>query len=339
MTRIVSYNILAGGYSAQEYGIQRLDQLTKVIRSAQPDIVGLPEGINLRVTKRPLVIEEIAETLGMQLITTGDTGESGYRNGYLPALLTSLPVIHTQIHNRPGLLTRPLLEVCVKEAHGDHLTVFVMHLSAAFHRGRGGDHIRQREVREILSITAPLREQGVPHLLMGDFNSLAPGDPFQASNLLRYMINLDRRKHNPGFIDGQPYLSSLVPRQLRFLNPLLRSIAENNLLCALFDTAASFYVPRGTIRLVYQAHYVDCYRRSHPNERGFTCPAASPAGRIDFIFASPTLLERLETCDPVTEAEGLPGSQASDHLAVTAEFGIRIQPEVLSTGVRNAITK
>lgn len=320
MTRIVSYNILAGGYNLREQGARRVQQLLKVIRSTQPDMVGLVEATNPRITQKPLVVEELAEQLGMQLVMGG---EAKHPYDYQLALLTRLPVVHRKIHHRPGLFTHPLLEICVEESNGQHLTIFVTHLSAAFSKGWAGNAIREREVEEILRITAPLREQGVPHALLGDFNSLAPGDPFRASFLLRYVVNMDRKKHDRTLIDGHPHLDFVVPPHLRFLTPLLRTIPRNMLLSSLFDAAAWFYAPRGSIALLLNEGYMDCYRRIHPHAWGFTCPASAPAGRIDYIFANPPLANRLETCYVVTEGEDmLPGSEASDHLAVAAEFGV-----------------
>ncbi len=43
MTTIVSYNILAGGYNVRNNSTRRTEQLAAIIRSAQPDIVGLVE--------------------------------------------------------------------------------------------------------------------------------------------------------------------------------------------------------------------------------------------------------------------------------------------------------
>src|SRR5437588_9649340 len=119
MTRITSYNILAGGYNLRENGGRRVEQLLKIIRSTQPDVVGVVEATNPQVTQKPAVVEELAERLGMQLVMGG---EARHRSDYQLALLTRLPVVHTRIHARPGLLTHPLLEVCVQEANGEHLT-------------------------------------------------------------------------------------------------------------------------------------------------------------------------------------------------------------------------
>ncbi len=335
MTRIVSYNILAGGYSLRKKGSRRTDQLVHIIRSAQPDIVGVAEAINRRVQEKPEVIEEIADILGMQLVRGG--GPSSHHD-FETALLTRLPVVYTKSHSRPGIMARPLLEVCVEEADGQQLTVFVTHLSAAFNRGRGGGGVRLREVREILNIMAPLREQGKPHLLMGDFNSMAPGEPFKASILLKYIVQLDaRRSSNSQLHDGHPHLNSVVPRRLRFLKPALSIIAGSSFLSQIFDAAAFFYAPRGCIRLLKE-HYVDSFRQTHPTEDGFTCPASAPAGRIDYIFSSPVLAERLEDCYVIVKGEGLSGSDASDHLAVAAAFSPAIPIAPPTTRLDDAVT-
>lgn len=335
MTRIVSYNILAGGYSLRENGARRTEQLLKIIRAAEPDIVGLPEAINPMKFAGLTVVEEMAEALGMQLINGGETGSG---RDYRTALMTRLPIISVKNHARPGVLARPLLEVCVEESSGQPLTIFVIHLSAAFNRRWAGNHIRMREVREILHILAPFRAEGKPHILMGDFNSLAPKDAFTASALLKYVMRLDTRRKNLTLNDGHPHLNSVVPPKLRFLNPVLRTVAQSEALCKLFDLAAYFYAPRGSIRLLTE-HYIDCFRHLHPHEHGFTCPAAAPAGRIDYIFADPTLVERLQMCHVLVRGEeDFLGEHASDHLAIAAELGPGVAPQIPSTPVDNAIS-
>src|SRR3954447_17583971 len=177
MIRIVSYNILAGGYNLRAKDTRRTHQLTKIISSVQPDIVGLVEALHPQITEKPTVLEEIAEKLGMRLVASSADHARG--QDYPMALLTRLPIVYSKIHVNPSLSDRPLLEVCV-EAEGQQLTVFLAHLSAAFNRRWAGNHLRQREVAEILRIMAPLRAEGKPHLLMGDFNTISPGDAFRA---------------------------------------------------------------------------------------------------------------------------------------------------------------
>lgn len=315
MTRVLSYNILAGGYNVRN-NTRRTEQLIKVIRAAQPDVVGFPEGIHQQMTERPIVVEEIAEALGMQLIKGGPPACS---SDYQTALLTRLPIVYTKSHERPGL-ARPLLEVCVEEPDGQQLTVFLTHLSAAFNHGWAGSQIRMREMRMIIDIMAPLRAENRPHLLMGDFNSLAPKDAFKASNLLKYVVRLDNKLPVNGQNDGNPHMDSVLPPQLHILAPVLRYTAQHEWLCSLFDRMAYFYAPRGCIQLVGEL-YEDCFRYKYPQEPGFTCPAAAPAGRIDYIFANQILAERVRECFVVSHGEDdLPARMASDHLPVCVDF-------------------
>jgi endonuclease/exonuclease/phosphatase family metal-dependent hydrolase len=308
MTRILSYNILVGGK-------RRVDQLTKIISSAQPDIVGLVEANN------PRIVEEIAQRLGMQYRMSGSfTQAYNWQN----ALLSRLPIIETHVHNHPDILTKPILEACIEEEDGRILTVFIAHLKAAFYQSRGGDGQRQHEVQEILRIMSSKR--GTPHLLMGDFNAIAPGDQLKASALLRYLIKMDRLyRHNPHQHLGYPNLDSVVPRRLRFLYPFLQTITHSKVLCALLDKTGSFYTSRVSISMLRKAGYIDCFRLKNPKDPGFTCPASSLAGRIDYIFVSPELAERLAESNVVTEGNGIRGDEASDHLPIVAEFGESIE--------------
>jgi endonuclease/exonuclease/phosphatase family metal-dependent hydrolase len=309
MTRILSYNILVGG-------ARRIDQISKIISSAQPDIVGLVEATD------PKVVEELAKRLDMQYVMSGRAKDV---RDWQVAVLTRLPVVRTQVHN-PGVLTKPVLEVCIEEPNGRQLTVFVTHLSAGFNQNWAGDHIRRSEAQELLRIMA--KRRGTPQVLMGDFNALAPGDHLQASVLLRYVIEKDRLYRGQRQVqsaDGHPYLNFVIPPYLRVFNPILHLIPRSRLLCALFDAAVSWYVPRGSIGLICSAGYIDCFRHMHLDERGFTCPAGAPAGRIDYIFASPELVECLKRCEVVSEGEGVRGEEASDHLPVVADFGEPIE--------------
>jgi endonuclease/exonuclease/phosphatase family metal-dependent hydrolase len=304
MTRILTYNILVGG-------ARRIDQITQMIRSAYPDVVGLIEASD------PRVVETLGERLEMDYRMSGSPQHEA---DYGIALLSRLPIVSSHVHKRPGM-NKPVLEVCVREQDGSELTIFVTHLSASFARsGRGGDSIRRWEVRQILRMMESKR--GTPHLLMGDFNSIAPGDDLKGSRLLRYLIKMDRlHAQNPEEAAGHPHLNFVVPPSLRFLDPLLLQIPRSRLLSALFDRAVSLYTARGTLRLLRNAGYVDSFRRASPHSSGFTCPARAPSGRIDYIMASPELAGRLAACYVLTEGDGVFGYQASDHLPVLAEFG------------------
>ncbi len=308
MTRILSYNILMGGN-------RRINQLTTIMSSVQPDIVGLVEAND------PEIVKELAQRLGMDYRIS--ESYTHYSRGQV-ALLSLLPILETQAYHLSNRDIKPLLEVCIEEEDGYKLTVFVTHLISAFNQYRGGDLQRRREVQDILHIMAA--KEGTPHLLMGDFNAIAPGDKLQASALLRYLLIVDKQyRRNPHIDLGHPNLDSVIPAQLRFLYPWMNAISRSKLLSAFLDTSGSLYASRGSISLLRKAGYIDCFRMQNPNDPGFTCPAGSLAGRIDYIFASPELAEHLSSCRTVPEGNGSRGEEASDHLPVFAEFGVTVE--------------
>src|SRR5256714_3210581 len=217
MTRILSYNILVGA-------TRRVDPLTLMIQAAQPDVVGLVEATN------PRVIEELARRLDMQHVMSAN---ARHLQDWQVALLSRLPIVYTKTHYPSDKLTKPVLEGGVEKPDGRQLIVFVTHPSAALNTGWAGDAIRRREVRELIRIMAAKR--GTPHLIMWYFNSLAPADAFQASALLRHIVQVDRRRQqNPAALAGQPHLGFPAPRRLPFLHPLLRAIPDTRVLCQLF---------------------------------------------------------------------------------------------------------
>ena len=149
---------------------------------------------------------------------------------------------------------------------------------------------------------------------MGDFNSLAPGDALQASRLLRSAVRKQRsraRMTNTAH-SWRKFSRHLVSRAVGI-------IVNNNAGSFIVDKIAPTYA-RGGIDLLLQAGYVDCFRQANPSALGFTCPAIVPSGRIDFIFASPDLAARLASSRIMDSVPGIQPHEASDHLAVCAEF-------------------
>ncbi len=157
--RILSYNILFGGE-------ERLPHIANVIRQQQPDAVALLEANDSRNA------QTLAEQLEMQL----SFGTAN--NEFHVAWLSRLPLVRTQNH-RLAVLSKTLLEIEV-EWGGAPVALFATHLHPG--RNQESDHHRAAEVQAILSI---LQQRGSqPHLLVGDFNSLRPGDPIDVASYL-----------------------------------------------------------------------------------------------------------------------------------------------------------
>jgi endonuclease/exonuclease/phosphatase family metal-dependent hydrolase len=75
--------------------------------------------------------------------------------------------------------------------------------------------------------------------------------------------------------------------------------------------------PRLAIRDILAAGYTDCFRALHPESPGYTYPAERPWLRLDYIFASPALAERLDASGIVDDSDA---RRASDHLPIWASF-------------------
>ena len=310
MTRILSYNILIGG-------THRIEQLSRIIRSSRSDVVGLVEAIDEQVVK------ELAEHLGMQYRLSG---RASNKEGWQGAVLSRLPILDMKIHTNACITKQPLLEVCVEEIDGQPLTVFVTHLTADFGKVWAANKARRREIQELLRIMKSCR--GTKHVLMGDFNSLAPGERLKGSAFIRYVAAPDfYHQLKPDPTIQAPDLDFVMPPALRFMKPLLKLVPKSKLFSTMLDAVDACYAPRGGIDLLSQSRYVDCFRSLYPDTKGYTWPAPIPAGRVDFIFASPELAQQLTAAGVIVEGEGIAASQASDHLPIFAEFGTGMKKE------------
>jgi endonuclease/exonuclease/phosphatase family metal-dependent hydrolase len=147
--KVLSYNIRMGGED-------RLPDLGQIIRKAKPDVVALLEANSLANAER------LANTLSMHLTF----GESNGK--FHVAWLSHLPVLRSENHRLP-ILAKTLLEIVVLWK-GGMVRLFATHLASSHDRVQPVE-----EVVSILDLLSPLA--GEPHLLVGDFNSLAPGDP------------------------------------------------------------------------------------------------------------------------------------------------------------------
>ena len=147
MLRLLSYNIRFGGTG-------REDLLAEVIRRCEPDIVVLQEASAVRV------VERLAQQTGLKYWAA--------KTGHSPAFLSRIEVEHYEWHSDPEL-QRPFLEIVLS---GSSLRIYGIHLRATHsnYTERG----RMREARALLRCIKEYREGF--HLLVGDFNTLAPGE-------------------------------------------------------------------------------------------------------------------------------------------------------------------
>ena len=152
--KLLSYNVRYGGGG-------REPQLAAVIREADPDLVVLQEATDTRV------VERLSEETGLKY-------RAAHR-GRSIAYLSRVPVKRHEWH-RPRGSRRHFMEL---ELEGPDLVVFGIHLSAvhAFWTERR----RMRELRSLLAWVES-RSTGF-HVMVGDFNTLAPGELLDAQKL------------------------------------------------------------------------------------------------------------------------------------------------------------
>lgn len=75
---------------------------------------------------------------------------------------------------------------------------------------------------------------------------------------------------------------------------------------------------RLAIPRLIRAGYLDCFRRLHPSEAGFTWMPGNRTTRYDYILADPTLAPALRACRVVDDIAAV--NVASDHFPLLAEF-------------------
>ena len=171
--RLLSYNIREGG-------IGRAEEIAKVIKAAEPDVVALQEA------RDPAVIDRIAKLAGFP--------HSGSRRLHSTGFLSRIPVVsHDWRH--PPRTRHALLEVRLVDPYP---RLFVLHLRAWF--SKWSERQRERELRGLLDgIRDQLAKENNAfafHLLAGDFNALAPGERFDSTPMpawIRGMVWLSGR--------------------------------------------------------------------------------------------------------------------------------------------------
>jgi len=188
--RLMTYNILDGG-------VGREAAIVEVIRAAAPDVVVLQEVIE------PRLLERMAATLKMAH-RQAQASDRGRKVG----LLSRLPILSSRSH-RPRGTWRNCLEVCLQLPGDRTVTVYGLHL-VPYHAWFC-EAWRCWELSNLLGYISQAAPG--PHLLVGDFNAVAPGDQarfdsaplwvkaqlwFQAGRVLQSALSLPLKV---GYID------------------------------------------------------------------------------------------------------------------------------------------
>lgn len=166
--RLLSYNIRLGG-------IGREQALAETIVAAAPDLVVFQEAT------RPEVIERIAEATKFPYWAA--------RRNHSIGFLSRQQVDYHEWHYPAGA-RHSFLEIVPA---GSNARVFGLHLSARF--SKWDEQRRTREIRALLN--GIKRHQEGFHVLVGDFNTLAPGEALNIDRMpawIRALIWISGRK-------------------------------------------------------------------------------------------------------------------------------------------------
>lgn len=154
----MSYNIRFGGRGREA-------QLAEVIRAAAPDMVVFQEASD------PGVVERLAARTGLP--------HWAARPGHSLAFISREPVAHHEWYHPRGS-KHSFLEIVLA---GGEARVFGLHLRAM--HSKWTERQRAREIRALLKGIE--QHQHGFHVLVGDFNTLAPGELLETGRMPRWI--------------------------------------------------------------------------------------------------------------------------------------------------------
>jgi endonuclease/exonuclease/phosphatase family metal-dependent hydrolase len=327
--RVVTYNILLGG-------ARRHELICDVLTRIDADVIALQEVCDLAF------LRSLGKHLEMEVLP-GPPSEPG--TSCHVAILSRRPVRAWRNRQHRDRMLRSHLH-CEIET-GSRTTpligVHCVHLAARFGERAKGEARRMRELTAVLE--GVTREGGPPHMLIGDFNALAPGDGVAATRFFKRMHELRRaglvvprengyvgpvqrekgEKGEDSNLDAawraagiDPRLDGGVPLLPRAVWPLTARLPAHPGV----DRFLGRFIERWTIERLLALGYVDCFRRVHPRALGRTCATWLPAARVDYVFANPDLAPHLVTCDVVggNRWPDHDAAVASDHFPLVADF-------------------
>ncbi len=307
-----------------------------VLQRIDADVVALQE---VREIDR---IRALARDLGMEMFL----GEpSDPESPMHTAILTRLPVRAWRNRRHHGRMLRSHLHCDIETGGADVpvLGVHCLHLAARFGSRNKGEARRIREIGAVLTDIAD--EPSLPHLLIGDFNALSPGDDILATSFFRRMNDLRRAgllvagsngilsplvpgdgSADDGLADRwrqagiDPRLLGGIPALPRVVSPLTAGLPVSRAM----DRFLGRLIERWTVERLLGEGYVDCYREVHPRARGLTCATWQLSARVDYIFATSDLAGFVTGAD-VVGGRTWPdpdAAVASDHYPVVADFRV-----------------
>jgi exodeoxyribonuclease-3 len=199
--KLLSYNIRFGGAGREA-------KIAEVIRDLAPDLVVFQEATV------PRVIENLAEATGLRFCAA--------RQDHSIAYMSRIEIAHHEWHHPQGA-KHSFLEIVPACCN---VRIFGLHLRAMV--SKWGERRRIREIRALLEGIKAHREGF--HVLVGDFNSFAPGETLHIRKMptwIRTLIWLSGRNVrrqviqimlDDGYVDGY---RRLHPEQLGYTFPTI----------------------------------------------------------------------------------------------------------------------
>lgn len=152
--KLLSYNIRFGGRGREA-------RLAEVIRAISPDLVVFQEATD------PIVIERLANATNAPFWSA--------QRSHSIAYISRIKIAYHEWHYPAGA-KHSFLEVVPE---GSEARIFGLHLSARF--SKWDERQRAREIRNLLKGIE--RHQSGFHVLVGDFNTLAPGEVMELQKM------------------------------------------------------------------------------------------------------------------------------------------------------------
>ncbi len=289
MLRVLTYNLYFGG-------ADRLESIYEVLSHVDADVIALTEADD------EAVVETLAGRLGLRHAWAKGSGDRHI------ATLSRFPIVERNIYNRPPL-TQAVLETKLELSPltPDRFFGNLSGVNGTPPSPEQHSSVQERGAGGVRSVTI-YNVHFLPYLLL----------PFeirrwQAVGKLLEVIRA--RQPGPHLIVGDLNAIASGDRVLQRNNPPRMRQAMMLQLGLIFKLA----LPR-----LIRAGYVDCFRKLHPKDDGFTWTPGNRTTRYDYVLADSTMAARLRACRVVDDIDAV--NHASDHFPLLAEFDLSDPP-------------